>query len=317
MRSYLPEAALSNPIPLTLISPGPEDATSSGSSCKICGEASVEIGSKTGKWRKQTFHLRRCSRCRYSFISDPLSNLAEVYSPEYYRGTGADPLLDYVFELEHPAETVRQYEWRGILRAVNSLFPLSPDTTWLDYGCGNGGLVRYCRERCHIAGFEAAGWIRDQSRDHGITVLGEQDLVPLAGSFDIVSAIEVLEHVPEPLEILSAIRRLLKPGGLFFYTTGNAQPHNDDLVNWPYVLPETHVSFFEPDTLVRALSDTGFRPEFRGYLPGHTDIIRFKVLKNLRLLRQAAWHVAVPWEIVARMIDRRLKISGHPIAWAV
>lgn len=262
------------------------------------------------------FHLRRCPECGFAFISDPLTDYAAIYSAEYYCRRGVDPLVDYVFELECPGETIRVSEWRGVRQAVDSLVKLHPHTNWLDFGCGNGGLVRFCHDDCRIVGFET-GWICDKSRELGIPVLREDELARLAGSFDIVTAIEVLEHVENPPEVLRSIRRLLKPGGLFFYTTGNARPHRKRLIDWPYVLPETHISIFEPDTLARALSDTGFRPEFRGYLPGHTDIIRFKVLKNLRVFKRAAWHEAVPWELIGRTIDWRLKITGHPIAWAV
>ena len=114
--------------------------------------------------------------CKYAFISDPWVDYDLVYSPDYYAGRGADPLLDYVFELECPGETVRMYEWRGILRAVGSLRPIDSLTSWLDFGCENGGLVRYCRDTCRIVGFEKAEWIRDQSRAHGIPVLNEEDL---------------------------------------------------------------------------------------------------------------------------------------------
>jgi SAM-dependent methyltransferase len=287
-----------------------------GPACKICGAATLDAGSKTGKWKKRAFHLRRCPECCYAFISDHLTDFAAIYSAEYYNGRGVDPLVDYVFELECPGETIRVNEWRGVRQAVDSLVKLQSHTNWLDFGCGNGGLVRFCRDDCRIVGFET-GWICDKSREHGIPILTEDELAPLAGSFDIVTAIEVLEHVEDPLEVLHGIRRLLKPGGLFFYTTGNARPHRKNLIEWPYVLPETHISIFEPDTLARALRDTGFRPEFRGYLPGHTDIIRFKVLKNLRLFKRAAWQDAVPWDLLGRTIDWRLKITGHPIAWAV
>jgi len=61
-----------------------------------------------------------------------------------------------VFELEHPELTIRICEWRGILEAVKSLVRLDEPTRWLDFNCGNGGLIRYCREceRCQITGCE-------------------------------------------------------------------------------------------------------------------------------------------------------------------
>src|SRR5205807_5904861 len=109
---------------------------------------------------------------------------------------------------------------------------------------------------------------------------------------------------------------LLRPGGLLFFTTGNAEPFRDNFVDWEYVYPEIHISFFEPGAMNCLLTKSGLRTEFRGYLPGYSDIIRYKVLKQLGIRKQAVWEKALPWPIISRAIDRRLKITCHPIAWA-
>jgi SAM-dependent methyltransferase len=240
-----------------------------------------------------------------------------VYSDDYYAGRGPDPLVDYKFELDFPEGTIRLYEWRGITTAIKSLTHVEASTSWLDFGCGNGGLVRYCRNQhiCEAVGFEE-GAIRDEAAYHGIPILHRGDLKNRSGAFDVVTAIEVLEHIEDPLPTLRQIRSLLKPGGLLFLTTGNAQPHRAKLLDWPYVIPEIHVSFYEPETLRQALLRTGFWPEFRGYLPGFTDVIRFKILKNLRVRRLAAWQDLLPWPVIARLADARYHITSLPIAWA-
>jgi 2-polyprenyl-3-methyl-5-hydroxy-6-metoxy-1,4-benzoquinol methylase len=195
-------------------------------------------GSKAGRDDPGPFHLRHCPRCHYSCVANPRTDYDAIYSAAYYQGQGIDPLVDYVFELEHPRETIRQYEWRGVLRAVRSLVEVTPRTRWLDYGCGNGGLLRYCREAtgCDVAGHDE-GWIRDRAAHAGIPILDAEELDARAGTYDVVTAIEVLEHLVDPLEGLQSIRRLLRPGGLFFYTTGNAEPFRDRLTSWDYVSP--------------------------------------------------------------------------------
>jgi 2-polyprenyl-3-methyl-5-hydroxy-6-metoxy-1,4-benzoquinol methylase len=285
--------------------------------CRICGAETVEVGSKTGTFHPVPFHLRHCLTCRFSFVSNPWTDYEKIYSAEYYAGKGADPLVDYEFELDHPDQTVRLYEWRGILNVVESLTTVAPETNWLDFGCGNGGLVRYClaQKKCRIVGFED-GWIRDKAAGLGIPYIGSDRLDAMSGTFDVVTAIEVLEHVEDPLEVLKRLRRLLKPGGLLFCTTGNARPFRDRLLSWRYVRPEIHISFFEPETLARAMTLSGFRPQFTGYMGGFTDIIRFKVLKNLGVRRRSLVGRAVPWSVLARLIDRRLRVMAHPVGWA-
>ena len=285
--------------------------------CRICGSQTIPVGTKTGRFRPQEFSLRRCPACGYSYVANPWTDYAAIYSEAYYDGKGADPLVDYRFELDSPDKTIRFYEWRGILTAVKSLVSIQPSTRWLDYGCGNAGLVRYCQSHglSHVYGFEP-GAIRDAA-SRVAPLLDEQELARQQGTFDVVTAIEVFEHIEDPLPALKQIRSLLKPGGLLFCTTGNAEPRRPNLIDWQYVVPEIHVSFFEPETLRQAMQKTGFRPEFRGYIPGFTDIIRFKIMKNVRLRSRSGWHNLLPWPLLARLADSRHRVTAHPIGWAV
>ncbi len=257
--------------------------------CKICSADANFVGAKQGKFRQHFFRLFHYNNCHFSFIQNPITCYAEIYSEEYYAGKGADPLVDYMYELNHPEHTIRQYELRGIVKAVSSLVKLGSNSRWLDFGCGNGGLVRFCRSNFHVNIFRMEeGWIKDKAIKAGIPILNRVDLASCYRSFDVVTAIEVLEHIENPLETLRSILSFLKPGRLFFYTTGNARPFRNRLLKWPYVVPEVHISFFEPETLARALSTAGFIPEYKGLLPGFEDIIRFKVLKSLGF-RKRSW----------------------------
>ena len=293
---------------------------SSSKPCKICSAAAEAIGGKKSSYSGRLYSFFRCPRCFFVFVGDPWTDYGAIYNADYYNGRGADPLVDYVFELEAPRQTVRRYEWRGLVEAIGSLVPLTPSTKWLDYGCGNGGLVRYCREELRpaldITGFEE-GWITGKAREMGIPVLSRPELEALpSGSFDVVTAIEVLEHIESPLPALREIRRLLKPGGLFFFTTGNSRPHRSNLLAWGYVNPDVHISYFDPETLRLALESCGFAPRPRRYTAGYTDIIRFKCLKTVGVRRCALWERLLPWSILARIVDWRMGVTGHPVAWA-
>ena len=294
----------------------PETARQAQRACPVCGGVTEPLGSIPGKVVGREFHLRHCPTCRFSFVANPCTDYGLIYNEDYYHGRGADPLWDYVFELEHPTDTVRRCEWNGIIKAVKTLFDVKPRTRWLDFGCGSGGLLRQVRDRLHCEAFGYdVGSVTARAKERGMPILDEHQLDDVGGTIDVVTAIEVIEHVAHPLDVFRRVRDLLRPGGLFFYTTGNAQPYRGRLAEWGYVVPDIHISFFEPQTLERALREAGLQPQYHGYLPGYTDIIRFKVLKNLGVRRYHAWQRLLPWGPAARLIDRRLGITAHPVAW--
>jgi len=284
-------------------------------SCEVCGNSNTElVGSKLGKWRQRPYRLRCCPACHFSFVEDPDTDFASIYDEDYYAGRGADPYIDYEFEWFNQTTTVRQYEYRGVARIVGQLTSLNPETQWLDFGCGNGGLVSWVQKNagCRAFGYDS-GHIAETARIRGVNVISESELTEFNGKFDVITAIEMLEHIIDPVETLTLIHRLLKPNGVFFYTTGNAKPHREHLLNWPYVCPEIHVSFYEPETMPLALRKVGFETTQHPFSRGFTEIIKYKVLKTLRLKRRNALVDLLPWGILARLVDHRHGVSAFPI----
>lgn len=186
---------------------------------------------------------------------------------------------------------------------------------WLDYGCGTGGLLRFCEQRYNVQAYGYdQGWAVERAKAAGMRVLSEDTLASHLQSFDVITAIEVLEHLLDPISELQRIRSLLKPGGLFFYTTGNSQPFEGNIMNWPYFVPEIHISLFQPKTMVYALNACGFQSESGCFLPGMDQLIRYKVLKALRYRDMGFTEKLVPWAALARLVDKKYQISAYPIA---
>jgi 2-polyprenyl-6-hydroxyphenyl methylase/3-demethylubiquinone-9 3-methyltransferase len=85
------------------------------------------------------------------------------------------------------------------------------------------------------------------------------------GAFDVVTCMEMLEHVPEPPSVVQACAALVKPGGLVFFSTINRNPKSFlfAIVGAEYVLnllpkgTHEYARFIRPSELSRACRDAG------------------------------------------------------------
>jgi 2-polyprenyl-6-hydroxyphenyl methylase/3-demethylubiquinone-9 3-methyltransferase len=98
----------------------------------------------------------------------------------------------------------------------------------LDVGCGAGLLAEpLARLGASVTGIDASPEVIEVARDHaarqGLAIdyrAGEVEA--LEGEFDLVTAMEVIEHVADPAAFLKALARRLAPGGLLVMSTPNA-----------------------------------------------------------------------------------------------
>ncbi|MGG7444815.1 bifunctional 2-polyprenyl-6-hydroxyphenol methylase/3-demethylubiquinol 3-O-methyltransferase UbiG [Kosakonia oryzendophytica] len=101
----------------------------------------------------------------------------------------------------------------------------------LDVGCGGGILAEsMAREGANVTGldmgFEPLQVARLHALESGIQVNYVQETVEEhaakhAGQYDVVTCMEMLEHVPDPQSVVKACAHLVKPGGHVFFSTIN------------------------------------------------------------------------------------------------
>ncbi len=150
----------------------------------------------------------------------------------------------------------------GPMRALLAMNPLRVDWiarrlpgpgTLLDVGCGAGLASEALVRRGHVVlGIDAAAQTLAAARAHAGDLPVEyrlattSDLVAEGRRFDAVTALEVIEHVPDPAGFMRDLAALLAPGGRLFLSTINRTARSLVLAKWgaEYVLrllpPGTH-----------------------------------------------------------------------------
>lgn len=108
------------------------------------------------------------------------------------------------------------------------------DRPILDVGCGGGILAEsLARKGGNVTGIDVAPKVLAIARLHlhesGLDVdyretTIEQQALETPEHFDVVTCMEMLEHVPEPASVIQSVQELLKPGGHAFFSTLNRTP---------------------------------------------------------------------------------------------
>ncbi|MFA5598070.1 MAG: bifunctional 2-polyprenyl-6-hydroxyphenol methylase/3-demethylubiquinol 3-O-methyltransferase UbiG [Pusillimonas sp.] len=145
----------------------------------------------------------------------------------------------------------------------------------VDVGCGGGILA----ESMAVAGAKVTGIdladksltvARLHSLESGVpvdyqSISAEDFAAQHAGQFDVVTCMEMLEHVPDPASIVQACSQMVKPGGWVFFSTLNRNPKSFlfAIVGAEYVLrllprgTHSYEKFIKPSELSRAVRQSG------------------------------------------------------------
>jgi ubiquinone/menaquinone biosynthesis C-methylase UbiE len=187
--------------------------------------------------------------------SEPVAGAASPYLPAA-RGGVAEKLTRWKFAAAYHVwrRVIRRYAPAGGARRILEVgagpgnfaaclerwFPES-NLTALDL---EGELVRYAAARVPSAAF----------------IRASSEQIPLASnSFDVVSALQVIEHFESPEKFLSEVARVLRPGGLFLMATPNTRGIGARLLGdkWQGIRGD-HVSLRDPEEWRNTISRSGF-----------------------------------------------------------
>ncbi len=192
----------------------------------------------------------RCRRCRL-VRSDPV--LGPAAMAELYRAS----TFDYAEELDGLSST-----YGAALDRVAALVPARG--ALLDIGCGSGFVLSLARDR----GWESVRGVEPSADaiDHAapeIRALIECDLMRPglfgAESFDAVTLFQVLDHMPDPLELLRETLRILKPGGAILAFNHDVSAYSARVMGERSpIIDVEHTYLYSPPTMRALFEAAGF-----------------------------------------------------------
>ena len=119
------------------------------------------------------------------------------------------------------------------LEWINALAPLAGKRV-LDVGCGGGILAEaIAKKGANVKGIDLSEKALKVAELHSLEsevqvsyelIAAEALAAREAGQYDVVTCMEMLEHVPDPSAIVQACATLVKPGGRLFFSTLNRNP---------------------------------------------------------------------------------------------
>lgn len=257
------------------------------SSCLLCQSSNLK---QLGRYYN-SHRIVKCQDCRFVFIEKVPS---EEEIKQYYS--------IYGYAEDRPASPITIKRYQKLLKE----FEIYRHTNQiLEVGCGKGDfLVEARKNHWEVQGTElsergAQLCIKKGIRTHYGTL--QENLFP-PNYFDVIVAIEVIEHINNPREFICQISRFLRSGGLFYCTT----PNFNSIVR--YILQEKysvihypeHLCYYTPKTLkdimrrnglfLQKIETTGIdfdrlfpNKELKNVLKVDNESIRIKTEKNLLL----------------------------------
>lgn len=145
----------------------------------------------------------------------------------------------------------------------------------LDVGCGGGILAESMATRgAVVTGIDLSDKALSVAKLHLLEtgqkvdyrkVSAEELAAAMPGTFDVVTCLEMLEHVPDPASTVRACAQLVRPGGMVFFSTINRNPKSYlfAVVGAEYVLnllprgTHDYAKFIRPAELARYCRDAG------------------------------------------------------------
>lgn len=228
--------------------------------CWVCEHEHFQLVKESSLPRQLDSQAFQITDARYGVTAD----IYRCAACGFRQCSGLDDVLKF-YEDMHDEEYEDTRLWRAIQarKLLEIIATHLPQGRLLDIGAGSGILVEEALKMGYAAqGIEPSQWLWQKAVDRRLLV--HHGVLPHEGvsaPVDIVCLIDVIEHVPDPLGLLSQARRILSDHGIGVLVTPDVASFAARTLRskwWHYRI--AHIGYFNRETIALALSKTGFEP---------------------------------------------------------
>lgn len=261
-------------------------------SCPICGKNQYRRLFEIEGGKRQ---IISCECGHQSIFPLPTEKeLQEIYGKGYYDFWGIRDNFQQVFNLK--LRTCQK-----LIKLATAFIPCLNRPRHLDIGCAFGYMIKAAQ----LAGYDSQGLEISPAANEAIRLgynvrkVSLEDAGFPEGYFDLITAVDVIEHIAEPRRWLSECVRVLKKGGILLLVTPDCSslPAMIRKSKWPHYKVE-HLHYYSSYTLKRLLLNIGFddidsRMGIRyltlSYITNHYErfqpmVLETKILKIVRAM---------------------------------
>jgi len=203
--------------------------------------------------------LLRCPGCGLGWWNWGSFDPARFYDHDYFQSPTASRGYSDYGALEPGLRRTARDRLQRIGRWLATHGETAP--TLRDLGCGTGVFLDEGRARFQVSGVEVSAYASQLARARGLDVVqgAVEDDATTPGAYEVITLWDVIEHLRDPVGVVTMAARGLKPGGVLALSTGDLGSWCARLsgASWHlFNLPE-HLFFFTPRSLVLILERAG------------------------------------------------------------
>lgn len=224
--------------------------------CPVCN-------SQMRDWQHHYFDFAviRCRQCGFIRAKDIPSEKDLLYRYKTY--TYRDESIPDSITIKRYEQLLTRFEK---YRKTNNI---------LDYGCGEGHFISIAKSKnWNSFGFEISEKAIEMANNKGLSILNTDDLEIYKETFDVITCMEVIEHVHDVKETTNLLFSLLREGGCIYITTPNIKSlslrylkDRGTVIAYP-----EHLSYFSTRSVgylfkgiscIKSIKTTGIQPFLR------------------------------------------------------